>query len=483
MKFSLKLVLCTTVVISVLFSAGGTIMVRQNFNHSLETAASQNNTQHSLERYAMESSMLNTIMNGEMLTNEKLAEYGKRLTGYMGEPGKQLCIYTEDCRTVFSNLRFTLSRKEAEHILSEGETYRYRREGDTVLMLFSSRLDVANHPAYLLSAYDVTSLFTERDRQLQEYLLLDALILVASVAAVALLSLLLTAPIKKLNLASRKIAAGAYHERTDIHTSDEIGELSLSFNQMAQAVEEKIDELGQSLQQRDNFIAGFSHEIKTPMTAIIGYADLLRSAQCSKEVQLKAANYIFREGKRLEQLSRKLMDLMALTDREVELVPLEADGFFRRLRDTLSPLLGGVTLTLRGGPGTFYGDPDLLQCLLKNLVENAVRSRPINDEVVLFWEFSNDRPSDNSRGRMAVQVSDTGRGIPPDELPHITEPFYMVDKSRTRDGGGAGIGLSLCRQIARLHGAELRFESLPDRGTTVSFELAMAEQEAAHEDI
>ena len=59
----------------------------------------------------------------------------------------------------------------------------------------------------------------------------------------------------------------------------------------------------------------------------------------------------------------------------------------------------------------------------------------------------------------------------------------MVDKSRTRDGGGAGIGLSLCRQIARLHGAELRFESLPDRGTTVSFELAMAEQEAAHEDI
>ncbi|MCI8554658.1 MAG: HAMP domain-containing histidine kinase [Clostridiales bacterium] len=463
-------------VISVLFSIGGTLMVRQNFNHSLQTAVNQNNAQHSLERYSLESAMLNTIMNGEALTDEKLKEHGKRLTGYLGEQEKQLAIFTREGSAVFSSLRFSPGEEEAAALISGGEAYRYRRENGNALMLFISRLELTNHTVHLLSAYDVTPLFRERDRQLKNYLLLYALILLASVAAVALMSLLLTAPIKRLNLASRKIAAGAYHERTDIHTMDEIGELSRSFNQMAEAVEEKIGELGQSLRHRDDFIAGFSHELRTPMTAIIGYADLLRSSLCDQETRRKAADYIFHEGKRLELLSRRLMELMNLTGSAPPLAPVDAESFFPRLRVSLRPLLGNIHLRLRGGPAFFLCDPDLLHCLIRNLVENAIRARPVNDEIVLSWQ-------PGAPDRLRISVSDTGRGIPPEELPHIVEPFYMVDKSRTRAGGGAGIGLSLCQQIARLHGTELSFDSHPEWGTTVSLELKISAVNTAGEEV
>ncbi len=117
----------------------------------------------------------------------------------------------------------------------------------------------------------------------------------------------MTRPLEQLEQASRQIAAGAYSQRTAIHGSDEIASLSRSFDEMAQAVEGTVQTLQQNARQKDDFVAAFTHELKTPMTSILGFADILRSGEVSPATRRTAADYIYHESKRLEALSGNLL--------------------------------------------------------------------------------------------------------------------------------------------------------------------------------
>lgn len=469
MKFSLKLVLTTTVILAACFSLGGYLMVNQNFNQSLETAVRQNIEQHTLERYSLESNMISLLAGGDDPTDEKIAKYGESVTGYVGRGSRHFAIYSEQKSPIWSNLPATLSQDDLLEALDrDGDNYYLRRDGaGQVMMLLSSYLEEGSRPVYLLSGYDLTRVFNERNRQLESFWTFDAVILSAAVIVLLLFSLYLTRPIQRLNTVSRKIAQGAYSERTRIQTGDEIGELSRSFDRMAEAVEERVDELNRSIRERDDFVASFSHEMKTPMTAIIGYADILRSRECEPEIQQKAAAYIFHEARRLEELSQKLMELMSLSNEHVqkEAVPLEE--IFSATAESLRPSLEGTLLILPpAGEISVHAEASLIVDLLRNLIVNAKKALPRDNAVHISWE--------KERGRIRLTVSDKGCGIPTEELPRITEPFYMVDKSRSRANGGAGIGLSICQKIALIHGSDLKFESQVGEGTSVSFTLEEA---------
>ncbi|MBC8570484.1 sensor histidine kinase [Zongyangia hominis] len=474
MKFSAKLILSVTVIVSILFSLGGTLLVARNFSHALENAAAQNTGQHMLERYAIESSILGYVLGGAPYSNEKLKEYALRMTDYSDAASRLIGLYGEDGAVIAENLP-ALPDEDKQAALMQGEdTYLLRRTAGRTFMIVTSRMAVASHQATLVGAYDVTALYHERDRQLREFLLLDALISLLSVAAVGILSTILTRPIQKLNIASRNIAAGAYHERTEIRTRDEIGELSMSFDSMAAAVEARIHQLDDALRQRDDFISAFSHEIKTPMTSIIGYADILRTAAVDKEKQLRYASLIYQEGKRLEELSRKLMELMALTEKRSVLVPIQAEGMLLRLKRRMDAAWDGVQVQVEADTVPVMADGALLECLLANLLHNARKSEP--RDAVVYLTGKRFGP------RYRITVEDRGCGIPPDELARITEPFYMVDKSRSRAQGGAGLGLYLGERIARIHGTALHFESAPGEGTRVWVELEVMADASADQD-
>ena len=222
-------------------------------------------------------------------------------------------------------------------------------------------------------------------------------------------------------------------------------------------------------------MGAFSHELKTPMTAIIGYADTLRSMQVSPEQQRMAAGYIFSEAKRVESLSRKLLMLMGLTEQETELEPVALEQIFRAVYVALAPISGRVKLCFQKSPGVVVlADKDLLTDLVYNLMHNALKAEPKDQRIYALWCY------DGTQVR--VTVADKGRGIPADQLSRITEPFYMVDKSRARQQGGSGMGLALCSEIARLHGTKLSFESEEGKGTKVSFWLQMYKEEGAGEE-
>ena len=163
------------------------------------------------------------------------------------------------------------------------------------------------------------------------FLLLEAAVLAAASAVTALLARRLTRPLAVLTDAGAQIAAGDYARRTDLHTGDEIEELSRSFDKMADAVQEKIADLEADVQRREDFVGAFTHELKTPMTSIIGYADMLHTMQTDPDEQREAAAAIVHEGRRLEALSRKLLALLGLNEEGVELTAVPLPALWPRL--------------------------------------------------------------------------------------------------------------------------------------------------------
>lgn len=302
---------------------------------------------------------------------------------------------------------------------------------------------------------------------LQSFPLGDAAAVLAAASAVtALLARRLTRPLAVLTDAGAQIAAGDYARRTDLHTGDEIEALSRSFDKMADAVQEKIADLEADVQRREDFVGAFTHELKTPMTSIIGYADMLHTMQTDPDEQREAAAAIVHEGRRLEALSRKLLALLGLNEEGVELTAVPLPALWPRLHAACPD----VTLRTPAAAPTVRGDADLLLDLLCNLVQNAAKASAPGAPVLVLCTQAGDA--------VTLTVADRGCGIPPELIPRVTEPFYMVDKSRARRQGGSGLGLALCQRIAAAHGSALRIESEPGRGTRVSVTLPVWKEDA-----
>ena len=270
-------------------------------------------------------------------------------------------------------------------------------------------------------------------------------------------------PLRKLTRVSEEISGGKYSLRSGIASQDEVGELSASFDHMAETVEQKILDLEEQALRRELLLGALTHEMKTPMTAIIGFSDSLLSMPLTEEKRMEAAHEIHEAALRTERLSQKMMQLIAMTDCPVLVKRrLSVKELFQQIQRMMHEPLGEkhLTLTTRTEIDTLHGDADLLLCLLTNLIDNAIKaSRP--GQKIILTAAADDADS-------ALSVSDHGSGIPEDKIPLVTEPFYRVDKARSRELGGAGLGLSLCRMIAQVHGGSLRIESAVGSGTTIT---------------
>lgn len=231
--------------------------------------------------------------------------------------------------------------------------------------------------------------------------------------------------------------------------------------QRAEELEGEIKLLEEAADRREEFIASFAHELKTPLTAIIGYADMLRSREMSPKNRFTAAGYIFSEGKRLEALSLKLMEIIVSGKQGIERRKFDAPYFIREVAAVTVPSLAsdGMTLDMRWEQGEVEIEPDLFKTLMVNLIDNARKASKKGQTVELYGKKED--------GGYAFYVRDHGRGMKKEDLSRITEPFYMIDKSRSRAQNGAGLGLALCQRIAELHGTTLEYESEPGVGTTV----------------
>lgn len=463
MRFSTKIILGTSIIIALFFTAGGMVMIHQNYQVAYDATIENGTKQHIMNRYSLESNLRNALENGQSYSTDLVADFAGKIDSY-GTDTVCMVVYEKDGDIIFKNiseLNETINeyRKGAEGI------YRVYEEQGSRYLLITSEIDIGEKQIWLLNQFDITSVFTERDRQIQAFMKLDIVLLSLSVVFVWILAVLLTRNIKKLNGTSTRIAAGDYSQRTSIKSSDEIGELSRSFDVMAQSVEEHVQKLEAEVEAREQFVSDFSHELKTPMTAMMGYSKLLLSDSSDEKLRIKSADYIYRECKRLESLSKTLLKMLGIGGEQLEKRLVYTDWLAESAERVTKSSMQYATLDCQTESIQIETEPTLVVTLLRNLIENADHScaEQQNGAVTLCGHGI-------PEGYLFT-IRDTGCGIAKEELGRITGAFYMVDKSRSRKAGGSGLGLTISVRICEVLGIQMNIESELGVGTTVTLLL------------
>ncbi len=263
-------------------------------------------------------------------------------------------------------------------------------------------------------------------------------------------------PLKALQQSAASIAGGVYDRRIELSGTDEIAELAASFNKMADAVSTHVAAVTATAEEQKLLLAALTHELKTPMTSIIGYSETLQRTKLTKAQRAEAVSYLHTECARLERLTQKMMRLITLSDGDdLTLTRLPVRELFDRAEPTLRQAARqGALLQLHCGDEAFCMDADLMVSVLINLADNAIAAGARNVQI----ECASN----------AVSVRDDGCGIPKALLGRVTQPFFRADKARARARGNAGLGLALVERIVKLHGATLSIESVEGAGTTVT---------------
>lgn len=274
----------------------------------------------------------------------------------------------------------------------------------------------------------------------------------------------LSSPLAKLTAGTAAVAKGDYSVRTDVSGKDEFAELSEGFNYMTEQISDQIAALERVADQKQQLVDDLSHEMRTPLTSIHGYAEYLLNAAVDEEERIDALLCIMSESERLGKLSQSLLDISYANNAPIVKTSVAVEDIFdsieKRFEMKASSL--GVELSMKTDAVHINGDGALLELLFSNLTDNAIkacRDSQIKKVSVVMTE---------DVGCAVLTVKDTGRGMTEDEIHHITEPFYRTDRARSRADGGAGLGLALCRRIVDAHSGEMEFSSKLGEGTTVT---------------
>lgn len=276
-------------------------------------------------------------------------------------------------------------------------------------------------------------------------------------------------PMQALTKTAQRLAEGDFSARSSgSHRTDELGELGRTLDHMAEQVEDQMRELSAEAEAKQRLVDNLSHEMRTPLTAIGGYADYIRLAPLDGEEVLNAADTIGFESRRLLGLSDQLLKLSVLQHEPLEREPLDPAELIQRAAQTIQVKAAerGVKIEQRCHRAVpmLCGQPDLLESLLVNLADNAVKASEPGQRVIFGAE-----PWQNG---CRLWVQDEGRGMDEETLHRLGQPFYRPDKARSRAEGGAGLGVSLCKAIAAAHGATLHYSSISGEGTTSMVDFA-----------
>jgi len=322
-------------------------------------------------------------------------------------------------------------------------------------------------PAYynLVVAKRLEELQVTPSGVLMRYIIIaGAIALTLSIILALLLSNYVLRPLRRLSQAAWDLAHGDMDRRVEVVGQDEISELSRYFNYMAERIQ-------RSSQLQKDFVANVSHEIRTPLTSIEGFSQALLDDVVEKgEDRERYLRIISDESRRLKRVLSQLLALSRLDEGAwvIHPAPLPISDYIQETGHKLQPLAQehDVRLVLEAHDNlpVIETDRDALEMVISNLLDNAIKFTPEKGEVVLSADPL-------PKGGVRLQVRDNGSGIPPEDLEHIFDRFFRVDRSRSQRHGGSGLGLAVCREILNLLGGRISVWSKPGKGTVFTITL------------
>lgn len=473
MKFKHKLVLCMVVLLGLSFGLGGTILIHRSFKTSLSSTIDSD----LLNYESIQSTLLIAVDTNSVSSYIDMSNIINQLSAQGNSNRKNIILRNSDMEVV-SIMNSSFTYKEMKPSDENTCNSIIWRENNNYYLQLCSSMDINTENLDISQmdiVYDITSVYAARAQEQNTFRLLLIVIFVVGSITSMIAASLLTKPLEKLSSLAQHISHGDYSARLHIHSGDEIEALANDFNNMADTIEDNISELHFSMEKQEQFMGSFAHELKTPMTSIIGYADLLRSQNMSEDETNEAANYIFSEGKRLESLSLKLLDLLVVKNQETILTPTDPALAVRNVINVMKPELAKEHITLKSScrKGCCMMDIDLFQSLIINIIDNARKAIDDNGLIHVAGTVRDDN--------YVIIIKDNGRGMPPEEITRISEAFYRIDKSRSSAQGGAGLGLAICSKIAEIHQAKIKYKSAVGRGTVVTITLPNIKEAAHHE--
>jgi len=280
----------------------------------------------------------------------------------------------------------------------------------------------------------------------------------------------ITSPISQMQEVAQRIAKGDFSQKVKVRSKDELGELAKSLNVMADELQQKIENLKRMDRVRTDFVANVSHELKTPLTLIKGYIETLEG-QAIKDKE-KAGKFVSIIKEHTDRLGNIIDDLLSLSELE-----LSKDGIYKtefdlkKLIDEVSLGFGHAldakqqtfSINSQGDDFRIEADKDKIEQVIVNLTDNAIKYTKDSGRInISLLEHQNE---------ITVTFQDNGIGIPKEDIDRVFERFYRVDKARSRELGGTGLGLGIAKHIVLAHNGKIHIESKINEGTKVSVTL------------
>ena len=460
MSYRLKLTITISLLIALAFGIGGTLMITTSFNASLEKETQA--ALHAFETVQNTLFLLNSL--GEQTDYDSLGSALSQMREQNTGLWQALTLVSEE-NLIYRDGELT----ETEFVLPlpSADQCSFAPVADSFGhgLLVKSLIAAGDETMELTARFDLSTVYETRAAQQKLYLIIYIIVVLFGILSAALLSFAMTLRLHRLTRTVRQIAGGDLSKRSRLTDQDEFGQLSRDLDSMADKMQENITKLETEMQRQESFMGAFAHELKTPMTSIIGFSDLLRQGNLDENTRMMAADYIHSESRRLERLSFKLLDLILLKKDGLALKRVPLNGFLGEIERAMAPVMKNknIRLVCRADHRRVILEPDLVKSLLYNLIDNA--SKAMEGEGIIAVKAT------AIPGGCEFQVVDNGRGMEESQLSRITEAFYRVDKARSRSQGGAGLGLALCKQIVELHNGSIRFASEPGKGTRVTVTL------------
>ncbi len=382
---------------------------------------------------------------------------------FLSIPGNSEFVFQQGDTIISNNTGIDAVKALTSHnasIIDPSETnfpvqFAFYSAGGQDFLLLSASVAFAEQAYTLSLARDITETLDDIDA-------LGLKCIVAGLAVILIAALLVLLfvrralkPMSELESGASEIADGHYESRIIVKGGDEIATVAEQFNRMAAAISDKIATLHETAQRQQTFINDLSHELKTPVASIMARSETLLGREITEEDRNHSLERIYHQCAWLERLSGKLTTLVMLQGK-IEKKPENVATLLASVEETVSESLeaSGITLYIDCRMESLVMDFDLMRSALVNLIDNA-RKASESGTVINLRAYEN-----------IIEVNDQGKGIPPHEIARIAEPFYMVDRSRSKKSGGSGLGLTLVKRIAEAHGAKLQISSTIGAGTT-----------------
>lgn len=309
------------------------------------------------------------------------------------------------------------------------------------------------------SAAPLRNLISQLNRH---FLLAGILSLIILTGIHFLLSKLLTRPLLKMKQATEKLSKGNFEVKLPDLGQDELGDLSDSIQRLA-------TDLETIQQERTEFLANISHELRTPLTYVQGYANVALREDIPESERKEYLNIIQEESKTILTLIENLFELAKIDENNfsIQTETIDSGSFYHKVINKVAPVFKrkGIDLILTVKEDfPFLADPIRLEQIVMNLLDNALKHSPPHSTTEVTVER-------NESGNMKLLINDQGMGIPPDELPQVFNRMYRVEKSRSREFGGSGLGLSIVKELVEAHGGQITIQSERNKGTSINIIL------------